>query len=185
MEDEKIVDLFWDRDESALVQTKRKYGDYCYSIAYHIVNNAEDAEECENDTYLGAWNSIPPQRPMVLKAYLAKIVRNLSLKKWRGTVAKKRGGGEAQLIFDELSASIPDNRNVEAIVEAKELTCVIEQFLKEQSVMDRRVFICRYWYFDSIAEISDQFGFSVSKTKSILFRTRKKLFEKLKEEELI
>ncbi|MBQ7935186.1 MAG: sigma-70 family RNA polymerase sigma factor [Clostridia bacterium] len=182
MEDQKIVALFWERNENAIAKTKEKYGHYCYSVAYHILNNAEDAEECENDTYMNAWNSMPPHCPNCLQAFLGKLTRCISLKRWRDLRAQKRGGGEVALVMDELLECIPDSADVEAEVETKELAEAIEGFLKALSMVERHVFLCRYWYFDSIGEISRQFGFSESKVKSMLYRIRGKLLLKLKKE---
>lgn len=175
MEDEQIVELYWTRDERAIEETDIKYNRYCHSIAYNILRNNEDAEECVNDTYMGAWNSMPPHKPELLSAFLGKITRNLSLKKWRSVTADKRGGGETALTLDELQECIPHSDNVHEAIELKALAGIIDTFLRGIPDEERRVFICRYWYMDSIADICEQFGFGQSKVKMMLSRTREKL----------
>lgn len=182
MEDKYIVELYWSRDERAIEETKKKYNGYCHSIAYNILCNSEDAEECVNDTYLGAWNSIPPHKPELLSTFLGKITRNLSLKKWRGKTADKRGGGEVALTLDELQECIPASNNIQEALEVKELAELIDTFLRSIPDDERRVFICRYWHMDSIADIGEQFGYGQSKVKMMLSRTRKKLQDKLVKE---
>ena len=179
MEDKQIVELFWAREEQALDETQTKYGRYCYSIAYNILQNQEDAEESVNDTYLGAWNSIPPHRPERLATFLGKITRNLSLKKWRMATAGKRGSGELLLALDELQECVPTGGFVDDEIQVKELAAIIDGFLRGIPEVERRVFVCRYWYTDSIADICEQFGYGQSKVKMMLSRTRKKLLERL------
>ena len=185
MEDDSIVNLYWARCENAISETSKKYGNYCHSIAYGILGNIEDADESVNDTYLDAWNSIPPHRPSILSTFLGKITRRISIDKWRGRTAKKRGGGEIVLVLDELSDCIPSNQNVEPEVEAAELVQLIDSFVMSLSPMERRVFICRYWYFDPISEIAQRFGFSQSKVKMMLHRQRKNLLNRLEREEFL
>ena len=175
MEDARIVDLYWARSETAINETSAKYGKYCYTIAHNILANTEDADESVNDTYLAAWNSIPPQRPSVLSSFLGKITRRISIDKWRSRSAEKRGGGEIILALDELSDSIPASKDVEQEVEAAELKKTIDNFVMGLPLVERRVFICRYWYLDPISAICKQFGFTQSKVKVMLHRTRKEL----------
>lgn len=182
MKDTDIVDLYLMRNEQAIAETSQKYDKYCYAIAYNILHDNEDAKECVNDTYLGAWNSIPPHRPEHLPAFLGKITRNLSLKKWRGMTADKRGGGEQTLVLDELTECIPTENAVDRVLEEKELAGIIDAFLRMTGDDERRVFICRYWYMDSINNICRQFGFGQSKVKMMLSRTRHKLLKRLEEE---
>lgn len=182
MEDKEIIDLYLDRDETAISATARKYGNYCYSVAYNILYNKEDAEESVNDTYLGAWNSIPPHEPEVLSSFLGKITRYVSLKRCRDKQAQKRGGGDFSLVYEELADCIPANHDIDATLEAKEIATHINTFLSALPATERHIFVCRYWYFDSIASISRQFGFRETKVKSLLFRTRTKLRDKLKKE---
>lgn len=185
MEDDSIVNLYWARSENAISETSKKYGNYCYSIAYGILGNIEDADESVNDTYLDAWNSIPPHRPSILSTFLGKITRRISIDKWRGRTAEKRGGGEIVLVLEELSDCIPSSHCVEHEAEAAELAQRINDFVLSLSPMDRRVFICRYWYLDPISDIAKRFGFSQSKVKMMLHRQRKNLLKRLKREEFL
>lgn len=180
MEDNRIVDLYWARSEHAITQTAEKYGNYCYSIAFGILANAEDAEESVNDTYLNAWNAMPPHRPTVLSTFLGKITRRVSIQRWRMKHAEKRGGGEIVFALDELSDCIPSNHSVEREVEEAELAKELNAFLQSLSANERDLFIGRYWFLMPVAEISTKMGFGESKTKMILFRTREKLREYLK-----
>ena len=182
MPDERIVELYWQRQESAIQETAAKYGAYCHSIAYNILFSREDAEESVNDTYLDAWNSMPPHQPSLLSAFLGKLTRRISIDKWRRKQADKRGGGEINLVLDELDDCIAAQTNVEAELEQQEMARIIREYLDALSPTERRVFLCRYWYMDPIAAIAKQFGFSSSKTASMLHRTRKKLRDKLESE---
>ena len=182
VEDKNIVDLYWERNENAITETANKYGKYCFSIAFNILSDTEDAEESVNDSYLNAWNSMPPHRPAILSAFMGKITRFVSLKKWRDKRAQKRGSGSIDLAYEELSECIPSNGAIEEALETQELAKIIDAFLDTLPAAEEKVFICRYWYFDSISAISNQFGFSESKVKSMLHRTRKKLLSKLIEE---
>lgn len=182
MEDHRIVDLFWQRNESAISETAAKYGAYLYSISYRILSNAEDAEECVNDTYNDAWRSMPPHRPSILSTFLGKITRRISIDLWRKYCADKRGGGEIALTLDELEYCVSGSRNVEVELERKELIQKCNTFLMMLPKTQRQVFLCRYWYMDSVSEIAKQFGYSESKIKSMLYRTRKKLREMFEKE---
>ena len=182
MEDGDIIVLYLERNQEAIAETEKKYGRYCYSIAYNILYNAEDAEESVNDALMNAWNSIPPHMPSILSAFLGKLTRYVSLKKWRYARTQKRGGGEMALAYEELSDCIPGNKSVEEELQEKELAEIIDCFLDELPATERHIFICRYWYFDDISTISKQFGFSSSKVKSMLYRIRKKLLFRLNEE---
>ncbi len=184
MEDSRIVELYWQRDETAIAETQNKYGHYCYSIANNILRNNEEAEECVNDTYLGAWKSIPPHCPVILSTFLGKITRQLSLKKLRYQTAGKRGGGAPVAALDELEECIPSGQSMEADLNARELAKIIDEFLGSLSTWERRVFLRRYWYFDSIKDISSRFGFSQSKVKMMLKRTRDKLLVRLGKEDI-
>lgn len=175
MEDSQIVDLYWERNEQAIRAAASKYGDYCYSIAYNILRSREDADESVNDTYLGAWNAMPPHRPNCLRTFLGKITRRVSLKKWRDEHRDKRGGDEVSLALEELSECIPSNASVEENVIAGELSARINRFVGTLAPTERQVFLCRYWYLDSIDKISADFRFSSSKVRSMLHRTRAKL----------
>ena len=182
MNDKSIVDLYFSRDEEAITQTDKKYGRYCYSIAYNILTNKEDAEESVSDTYMTAWRAIPPRRPSVLSTFLGKITRHISIDRWRERSAYKRGGGEVTLALDELEDCVAGLQNVEMEYERKELIRAYVKFLDTLPITDRRVFLCRYWYVDSVEAIAEKFGFSQSKVKTMLYRTRKKLRKTLWEE---
>ena len=182
MEDFEIVSLFWERDETAISEARAKYLAYCRYVAANILSNSEDIEEVLNDTFLGVWNSIPPNKPQKLSAFIGKITRNLSLKKYRKNCADKRGAGVVALSLDELSESISPNTTVEDEISVKELACIVDTFLRTLSDNERRVFVRRYWYFDSIETMSTQFGYSKSKIKMMLFRTREKLKKHLERE---
>ncbi len=174
MEDNKIVELYWERSEQAIKETSQKYGGYCKMIALNILSNHEDADECVNDTYLQTWNSIPEQRPSILSAYLAKITRNLSFNKYKQKKTQKRGGNTVSLLLSELDDCIPDTKTA-AIREEGEIAKVISAFLHSIDEQSRLFFVRRYWYADSIEKIAQLFKSSESKVKSNLFRTRNKL----------
>ena len=182
MTDEKIVELYWERSETAIGETDRKYGRYFRSVSYGILWNKEDTEETVNDTYLKAWNSIPPERPIYLKAFLARITRQLSINRLEKNTAKKRGSGEYTLILDELAECIPDRDSGEDIADLTALRDTLNRFLRSLPKELRTVFILRYWHTRSIFEISKHCGMSESKVKSILMRVRNKLKKRLKEE---
>lgn len=178
MEDEGIICLYFDRNENAITETKNKYGRMIYSISFNIVKVPEDAEECESDTYLSCWNSIPPQRPDSFSAFLSKIVRNISINRLRRQNTAKRKG--ENLSFDELADCIPDSGHFDDALSEKELAEMIGSFLKGISRDDRVIFMRRYWYCDPVADIAKKLGFTESKVKMSLWRTREKLREYLK-----
>ena len=182
MEDSHIVDLYWQRNERAISETAAKYGKYLHNITYQILQNEEDAEECVNDTYNDAWQSMPPHRPSILSAFLGKITRRISIDLWRKHSAIKRGGGEIVLALDELEECVSGTRDVETEVERLELQRKLNAFLLELPQVDRQVFMCRYWYMDSISDIARQFACSESKIKSMLYRTRNRLRTMLEKE---
>lgn len=175
MEDSIIVDLYFQRAERAITETSAKYGNYCSKIANNILNNMSDAEECVNDTYLRAWNAIPPHRPTVLSAFLGKITRNLSLDKCKARYADKRADGELALALDELDGCVPSCWSIEQQVDYTQAAKEISNFLRCQPSDRRQVFVRRYWYMDSISDIANHFGMSESKVKSMLFRMRSHL----------
>lgn len=182
MEDQKIVGLYWKRQGQAVEETQRKYGAYCGRIALRLLGNAADAEECVNDTWKAAWDSIPPNRPENLGTYLGKLTRRICMKRWRSRDAQKRGGGELVLSLEELGECVPDGNTLEDRLTAKELAEAVNGFLMEVSSQERRVFVLRYWHGYTIREISDRCGYSKSKVETMLHRTRGKLREKLREE---
>lgn len=182
LEDSKIIDLYWARKEQALAETDAKYGNYCRTIARNILRNFEDTEECVSDTWLHAWNSMPPQRPGILSAFLGRITRNLSFDRCKYQQAAKRGGGALPLALDELGECIPSAQRVEYALEQKELAAAIDRFLRTLPEKDCNLFLRRYWYVDSISVIADRYGMKENTVKSILFRTREKLRKFLGEE---
>ena len=182
MDDKSIVDLYFGRDQEAITQTDKKYGHYCYRIAYNILTNREDAEESVSDTYVAAWRAIPPRCPSVLSTFLGKITRHIAIDRWRERNASKRGGGEVPLALEELQDCVAGMQNVEMDYERKEIIKAYVKFLDALPVTERRVFLCRYWYVDSVEAIADKFGFSQSKVKTMLHRTRSKLRKQLAEE---
>lgn len=182
MEDAQIVELYFARNESAIEETAQKYGKYCFSIANNILMSRADAEETVSDTYLGAWRAIPPHKPQRLSTFLGKITRRLALMKWKARSAQKRGGGETALALEELGECIPSADTPERMMEMKELSQHLNSFVKSLPETEQRVFVCRYWYLYSLKNIASQFGFSESKVKSMLSRTRKKLAAYLQKE---
>ena len=184
MDDSRIVELYFARSEQAIQETDAKYGGYCYSIAYNILANQEDSEESVSDTYLSAWNSIPPRKPNPLAPFLGKIVRHISIDRWRKKGALKRGGGEMPLALEELQECAANGESVEERYEQKELVRQVRKFVAGLSDTERKVFVCRYWYLDSTAEIAKRFGFSENKVSSMLHRTRSKLTKYLMREEI-
>jgi len=181
MDDAKIVQLYWDRDEQAIPATSDKYGDYCTSIANNILGNREDAEECVNDTYMNAWNSMPPHRPSILSTFLGKLVRNLSFNRYKHNTADKRGGGELPVVLDELSDMVSGKDDVEQEIEHKELVKSIDAFLDTLSPEKRSIFISRYWYTDSVSEIAKRHEMNEGAVSMTLSRLRLKLHNYLLE----
>lgn len=179
MHDNQIVDLYIARDERAIGETNQKYGTYCLQVANHILSDRQDAEETVNDTWLRAWNSIPPNRPGVLKLYLAKITRNLSFSRYRAQTAQKRGGGEIMVALDELAECVGNGEDIESRLDRQELTASIQRLLKTVSLRDRNIFIRRYFFVESIADIAQRYGLKESNVLMILTRVRKKLKEHL------
>lgn len=182
LNDSQIVALFLARDQRAIEEAAAKYGKYCYSIAYSILQNHEDAQEAVSDTYLGAWATIPPHKPVKLNTFLGKIARRAALKRWEKNRTQKRGGGEVELALEELSEYLSDGKTPESAIETKELTHILNEFLQRLPKEERQIFVCRYWYFDSVGNIAKHFGFSQSKVKSMLARTRMKLRATLSKE---
>lgn len=182
MEDSQIVALYFQRSEQAINETAKKYGSYCYSIAYNILQNRQDAEEAVSDTYLGAWATIPPHKPVQLATFLGKIARRTAIKRYQHSRTQKRGGGEVALALEELSECLSDGKSPESAMENAELTKLLNEFLRKLPQTERQVFLGRYWYFDPIDTIAKRFGFTQSKVKSMLARTRKKLYTTLQRE---
>lgn len=182
MEDCQIVELYWQKNADAISETTNKYGAYCFAIADNILNNIEDSEECVNDTWLQAWNAIPPQRPNVLRMFLAKITRNLSLNRFNARNAEKRGGGTITVVFDELVECLSSGTNVEDAYEIKELEQCIQRFVQALSERDGNVFVRRYFFTEPVTVIAKRYGLTENNVMVILSRLRKKLKHKLKKE---
>lgn len=180
MEDDKIIALYFDRDEQAIRETDIKYGKLCHNVAQNILNDPEDSEECVNDTYLSAWNTIPPTRPTRFMAFLCKIVRNLSLKRLDYNLARKRNAG-VLVSLSELEAVLPDDRFAPGLEDA-EIGRLISDFLRTEKQEARAVFIRRYYFFDSVSEIAKRYSFTESRVKSMLMRTRNRLRTYLQKE---
>ncbi len=184
MDDSRIVDLYWARDERALAETEQKYGAYCLKVAMNILDSREDAEECVNDTYVRAWNAMPEERPTRLGAFLAKITRHLSLDRYRANHAAKREESQFLVSLDELNECIPDRGfpDGDTALEAAHIGACINTFLRRQRAEVRDVFICRYFYSESVDVIAHKFGMTESGVKSMLYRTREKLRKYLSSE---
>lgn len=175
MDDAYIVELYWQRDERAIEETARKYASALRQLAENILQDPEIAKECESDTYLAAWNTIPPHRPdTYLFAYLAKIIRNRALDRRDRQAAQKRSALLVELT-EEMEQCIPGKENVEQTLQKKELAQIISAFLRRQNKTRRDIFLRRYWYMDSVADIARRYGFGQSKVKSLLMRTRNDL----------
>ena len=184
MEDQEIIELYWERDQRAIAETSEKYGTFLQNIAWNVLHSHDDAAECVNDTYLRTWNAIPPARPKAFRAWLGRITRNLSLDRWKQRSRLKRGGGPVNLCLEELSECLSRGESLEDDLIRKETLASIHRFLDGLPQTERKVFLRRYWYLDSVAQIAEQFGFSESKVTAMLHRTRGKLGKHLKKEEL-
>lgn len=182
MEDREIIDLFWNRADTAISAVDKKYHSYCQHIAYNILENKEDVEECVNDTWIKLWGAIPPYCPNNLAAFLGKIARNTALNYLRDRNTKRRGGGQIDLVLEELEECVAHAQTIEKEIEEKELVKTINQFLGALPELERNVFVCRYWYLEPISEIAKHAHSNESKIKSMLFRNRKKLKSYLKKE---
>ncbi len=185
MTDSLILELYWTRSESAIAESQRSYGPYCYRIADGILNDPLDAEESVNDTWLGAWNAIPPARPLNLKAFFGTLTRRISIRRLREKTAKKRGGGEALAAIDELAECIPARWNTEQAVETKELLRALNAFLAAQPETERDLFVARYWYGLPVARLAEKFGLRQNTVLTRLRRTRVRLLKQLEKEELL
>ena len=182
MQDEKIVELYFDRNELALKETEAKYGRYLYKIAFGILKDNSDSEESVNDTYMAAWQSIPPHRPSTLSTYLGKLTRRISIDIFRKKSSEKRGGSQYTLSLAELEEVIKDNRNMEEETENKALGRAVNDFLRTLPKESRVLFVCRYYFCDSLKDAAKYVGISESKAKSTLFRVRLKLKDYLLKE---
>lgn len=182
MDDRQIIDLYYAREETAISETADKYGKYCYSIAYRILGDEQDSEECVNDTYLRAWDAIPPHCPDKLAVFLGKITRNLALNRFAYSTREKRGCGKMELVLEELQGCIPTLQSTEQVIEEKLLIECLNEFLYDLPKEKRIVFVKRYWYLQSIQEIAEELNMSESKVKMTLLRIRNKLKKVLEKE---
>lgn len=182
MEDRDIVALYWKRDQQAITSTQEKYGAYCYAIAHNILASHPDSEECVNDTYLAAWNAMPPSRPGILKPFLAKLTRGLSINRYKHRTAQKRGGGQTALVLEELRECASPDGNPEGEAIAAELGMAIRQFVRALPEREGNLFVRRYFFTESISEAARRCGVSENHASQILSRTRKKLKAHLMEE---
>ncbi len=182
MNDKEIVELYWKRDENAILMTQEKYQRYLTKIAYNILTDLEDSRESVNDTYLAAWNSIPPHKPEVLSTYLGKLTRRISIDIFRKKNAAKRQASEFAMSISELADCLPGGEMPEDTVETKLLAATINDFLRKQSEEARNLFIGRYYFLDSLKDVAAYCNVSESKAKSTLFRTRCALKEHLRKE---
>lgn len=183
MEDAQIIELFWARSENAIAEADARHGKYCRAVAYNILRSREDSEECVNDTWMNAWESMPPRRPSCLSAFLGKLTRNLALNRYKLLRADKRGGGQVTLALEELGECAASTRSEAEGVEDRELiTAVLDDFLASLPRRDRMVFVRRYWYFSSVAEIAEDYRLGESNVKMILSRSREKLRRALEKE---
>lgn len=182
MEDENILDLYFARNEQAVVETDRKYGGYCFSLANSILNDRQDAEETVSDTYLKVWDTIPPKRPNVLKLFLAKITRNLAFSRWRKYTAEKRGGGEMELVLEELAGCLAAPGSVEDRMNGQELARTIRAFLNTLPVREQDIFLRRYFFVEESETIARRYGMKPATVLRTLSRTRQKLKHYLTQE---
>lgn len=182
MEDQEIVQLFWERSESAVQEASRKFGSYCRSIANGILKNHEDSEDCVNEALMRVWEAIPPKKPSSLCAFIGRITKNIALDRIRHSESKKRGGGELALVYEELSEIVPDGASVEDELERKEMMSAVSSFLRKSSDTNRRAFVLRYWYCRSVKDIAAELGIKEEHTYVILSRMRERLRDHLKKE---
>lgn len=183
MEDSKLIDLYFARDEQALLETAQKYGRYCFTLANSVLHSTEDSEEVVNDTYLKAWEAIPPKRPSVFKMFLAKITRNLAFTRWRSATAQKRGGTEMELVLEELEECIPASGTPEDQLNLNDLTMTIRRFLDTQSVREQNIFLRRYFFVEETETIAARYGMRPDAVLRSLSRTRSKLKKHLMQED--
>lgn len=182
MDDSKIIDLYWARSQQAIAESEQKYGAYCRTVARNILDRVEDAEECVNDTWLRAWNTIPPQRPSFLQAFFGKLTRNLSLDRWRRDRAQKRGGSQMELALEELEECLATRDRVDEALDAQTTAELISEFVRQLPKQDRLLFVRRYWYLDNIQTLAKTFGMGQSQVKTRLHRIRQRLKIQLEKE---
>ena len=174
MKDTQILDLYWARKEQAITETQQAYEGYCYSIAWHILYDREDSDECVNDTWLRAWNAIPPQRPSPLAGFLGAITRNLAFDRWQRERAGKRGGGQTALALEELAECV-SGQDAGGDLSLQELQAALRAFLDGLPSDRREIFLRRYWCVEPVGEIARRFGRTENQISTLLYRIRKKL----------
>ena len=185
MEDTQIIQLYWSRDPQAITQSKDKYGAYCFCVAHNILDSPEDAEECVNDTWLHAWNGMPPHRPQVLRMFLAKITRRVAFNRVKARLTQKRGGGQLELALEELAECLSQESPVEDQVVARELGESIRRFVRALPRREGDLFVRRYFFTEPVGTIARRYGLSDNYTTVLLSRTRKKLRQHLIKEGFI
>ncbi len=183
LSDEEIIALFWKRNEKAIEETDKKYGRYLYGIAYNIVHDTLDCEECLNDTYNGTWNKIPPTRPRVLGAFLSRIMRNIAVDKFRANTAQKRVPSEYIVALDELDECLSDeSADVEKEYDIRQISFILNDFLRKLSARREYIFVCRYYYSDKVADIAESLGLKEGTVARELSLMRRELREALEKE---
>ena len=182
MTDLQIIELYWNRDQGAISQSDSKYGAYCFAVANQILSDSLDSEECVSDTWLRSWNAIPPQRPDKLKLFFAKITRNLSVDKLKGRLAQKRGGGETELILEELQECVASSGDAEGEYMAKELGKTINTFVRSLPKREANLFIRRYFFGERVEDIAPRYQLTPHNATVILSRVRQKLKKQLEKE---
>ena len=175
MNDQEIVELFFRRDQLGIQEAQEKYGPYCLTVARNILGSEEDSQECLNDLWLRVWNAIPPERPKLLRAFLAKIIRNLAINRYRAKFAKKRAEDQFTLSLEELDGCIPDPRTTEEALWVKELSESLNAFLASEKELDRALFVRRYFHCQSCGEIAKALGLTQGQVKTRLSRGRDRL----------
>ena len=181
MEDHEIIQLYWQRKEEAIQRTQEAYGSYCTAIAQNILNDPRDTEECVSDTWFKAWDAMPPQWPRILAAFLGTITRNLSFQRYRASRADKRGGGEMELVLEELEACVSGSESAESMAEKRELLSAVQAYLATLSPDKRGIFLCRYWYVEPLEQIARRYGTTRGNVSVQLHRMRTALREYLLE----
>ena len=180
MDDERIIELFWQRDEKAIAQLNEKYGAFCYTVAFNVLSVREDAEECVSDALHRAWESIPPERPKLLRAWIGKVTRNLAINAWNREHAQKRGGFE--FLLDELEECVPASGNVESAADEAEIGAAVSRWLRAQQELDRALFVRRYWQGEPLNKLADEWGITPNRLAQKMLRLRRSLRSALEKE---
>ncbi len=185
MDDDRIVELFFQREQRGIAETQQKYGNYLHAVAYRILGNTEDAEECVNDTLHQVWNRIPPERPSVFRMFLAKFTRNCAINRYRKSHAAKRGGGEVALALEELGECIAGNSDPEHSAMSGELAAAVREFVKSLPEREGNIFLRRYFFTENVSVIAQKYGISYNNVNVVLCHARKKLREYLVKEQFL